>query len=141
VRIKMEIDLTNSELFKSFAEFEQDDVYIDLHNEFDCKAIAFPGSKKRLTLSFQPNEYCTREISGVEIVFDDCSIEQYSAKADKPNTGLGTLDIMYRGRFEMNNGQLGELSDDGMYYYYINFLPGVAFELFARSVKAKIDII
>lgn len=137
----MEIDLTNSELFKSFAEFEQDGVYIDLHNEYDCKLIEFTGSKKQLTLLFQPNEYCTREVSGVEIVFSDCSIKQYSAKPDKANIDSGTLDIMYRGRFEMSGGQLGEVSDSDMYYYYINFLPDVAFELFAKSVKAKVDII
>lgn len=137
----MEINLTDSELFKSFAEFEQDGVYIDLHTEFDCKAIEFSGSTRQLTFSFKPNKHCTREVSSVEVVFNECSIEQYSIKLDGSDTHSGTLDTMYRGRFEMSDGQLGEMSDTGRYYYYMNFLPHVGFEIFAKSVKAKIDII
>ncbi|MES2060389.1 MAG: hypothetical protein V4456_00615 [Bacteroidota bacterium] len=134
----MEIDLTNSELFKSFAEFEKDGVYIDLHNEFDCKGIIFSGSKKQLTLLFEPNKHSTREVNSVEVFFDDCIIEQYSAKLDKSDTNSGTLDTMYRGRFEISNGQLCEMSDTGRYYYYINFLPDLNIELFAKSVNAEI---
>jgi len=137
----MEIDLTNSELFKSFAEFEHEDLHIDLHNEFDCDAIDFSSSKKQLTLSFKPNKYCKSELKGVEVVFDGCTIERYCSKFDTTNTDSGTLDIMYRGRFEIGNDKLGEISPAGLYYYYINFLPDVDFELFARSVKAKVNLI
>ncbi|MDB5129324.1 hypothetical protein [Mucilaginibacter sp.] len=137
----MEIDLTNSELFKSFAEFEQEELHIDLHTEFDCDAIDFSSSKKQLKLSFKPNKYCKCEVKSVEVVFDDCTIERYCSKFDRTNTDSGTLDIMYRGRFEIGNDELGEISRAGLYYYYINFLPDVDFELFARSVKAKVNLI
>ncbi|QHS55795.1 hypothetical protein GWR56_09705 [Mucilaginibacter sp. 14171R-50] len=134
----MEVDLTNSELFKSFAEFEQDGVYIDLHNEFDCKVIAFSSDTKQLTLTFKANECCKRGINSVELVFDDCIIEHYSAKLNKSDTDSGTLDLMYRGRFEISSGHLGEVSDTGKHYYYINFLPDVSIELFSKSVRAKV---
>jgi hypothetical protein len=137
----MEVDLTNSELFKSFAEFEQEELHIDLHTEFDCVAIDFSSSKRQLTLSFKRNKYCKCEVKSVEVVFDDCTIERYCSKFDRTNIDSGTLDIMYRGRFEIGNNELGEISRVGLYYYYINFLPDVGFELFARSVKAKVNLI
>jgi hypothetical protein len=136
----MEVDLTNSELFKSFAEFEQDGIYIDLHNEFDCKAIELSNNKKQFIISFKPNKYCRCVVMSIEVVFDDCIIKQYSSKLDKADTDLSTLYMMYRGRFETGNGQVEEISDTRGHYYYINFLPDIAFELFAKRVVAKINI-
>jgi len=131
----MEVDLTNFELFKNFAEFKVDDCHVDLHNEFDCQSIYFWSAKKQLTLSFKPNEYCKQKINSVEVVFDDCIIECYSAKLNS-DTDSDTIDVMYRGRFEIDNEELAEASDNGMNYYYIHLLPDTIFELFAKSVMA-----
>jgi len=136
-----EVDLTNSELFKSFSEFEHEALYIDLHNEFYCKSILFSNETRQLILFFKPNKYCACKINSVEVVFGDCSIEKYFSNLDKTGPESQTIDMMYRGRFEMNNGELEEVSNNGLYYYYINFLPDVSFELFARSVKANVNII
>jgi archaellum component FlaF (FlaF/FlaG flagellin family) len=78
----MEVDLTNSELFKSFTEFEKNGVYIDLHNEFDCQSIKYSSDLKQIMLSFTPNGHCTRNVKTVEVIFNDCSIERYSSKFD-----------------------------------------------------------
>ncbi len=134
-RIKMEVDLTNFELFKSFSEFEKDGIYVDLHNDFDCKAIEYSQGKKQLTLSFKPNEYCALTIKNVQITFDDCSIQTYSSKHDKSDTDSSTIDIMYRGRIELSNHELAEILN-GRYYYFINFLPDRHFELLAKHVTA-----
>jgi hypothetical protein len=135
----MNVELTNFELFKSFAEFEQGGIHIDLHNEFDCKAIDFSNKQKRLILSFEPNEYCKRKVSSIEVIFDDCRIEHYYTKLNKVDVDSGILDIMYRGRFETNYEQLSEASD-GSQYYYINFLPEMCIELFSKSVRAKVNL-
>lgn len=131
----MEVDLTNSELFKSFAEFEKDGIYIDLHNEFDCKTVEYSSEQQMLTLSFKPNAYCTRNVKNVDVIFEDCCIQNYSAKLDEANADLGTIDLMYRGRFELSGKQLSETSN-GRYYYYINLLPDTNFELLSKRVIA-----
>ena len=131
----MEVDLTNSELFKSFAEFEKDGIYINLHNEFDCGAVEYSSEQQMLMLSFKPNVYCTRNLKRVDIIFEDCCIKNYSAKLDGANADLGTIDLMYRGRFELSDKQLSETSD-GRYYYYITLLPDTNFELLSKRVIA-----
>jgi len=136
----MEVDLTNSELFKSFTEFEKDGIYIDLHNEFDCKAVKYSNEQQMLTLSFKPNAYRTQNVKSVDIIFDDAHIQNYSATLDQVKSDLGTIDLMYRGHFELSSGQLIETLN-GRYYYYINLLPHTNFELFARRVTANFDLI
>ena len=132
----MEIDLTNSELFKSFTEFDVDDLNVDLHNEFDCDAIKFSGSTKELTLLFKANEFNKRAIAEVYIQFKDCSITAFDLEVVKAESR--TIDMMYRSRFE-KNGQLHEISKEGLFYYYVNFYDGLSFEVLAREVKALIN--
>lgn len=134
----MEIDLTNSELFKSFAEFEKDGLYIDLHNEFDCIKIAYSSAKKQFMLSFEANQYRKGDVRSVSVIFDACTIEACSLKLGEADIDATTLDNMYRGRFEVNESELSEVSDSGMYYYYLDFLHNAHFELFARNVKAVV---
>jgi hypothetical protein len=131
----MEVELTNFELFKSFTGFEKEGIHIDLHNEFDCNAIEYSREQKQFKLSFKPNAYYTQNVKNVEVIFEDCCIQNYSAKHDGVNADLGTIDLMYRGRFELSSEQLSETLN-GRYYYYINLLPNTNFELFARRVTA-----
>ncbi len=135
----MEVDLTNSVLFRSFAEFEQDGIYIDLHNEFVCEVIEYSSKDKRLKLLFASIDKLQNRISSVSVIFSECDIQFFSDKIES-GSDSGTIDMIYRGRFKNETGELRESFDDGKFYYYINFLSDKSIELFAGSVKAKIDL-
>ncbi len=133
----MNVDLTNFELFKSFAEFQIGSTYVDLHNEFNCNSITFSSLEKQLILAFESNEHHSDNIRHLKVIFDDCGLESYVAKLEKLTTDAQTIDTMYRRRFQSGNS-LSEKSN-GRYYYYINFFPDTSIEVFARSVTAIIE--
>jgi len=133
------IDLTQTELFKSFVEIGSGDTYVDLHNEFDCYSIDYSQIQNQLSLSFKAFKNNLRKIQHVEIVFKNVIMERMSFKIDKTNyNSEWTIDLAYRGRFEDTKGILGEMSNEGKYYYYINFYDDYSFEVFSNSVIAEL---
>lgn len=134
----MNIDLTNTELFKSFAEIVIEDIYVDLHNEFDCYSINY--SKSQLSLSFKANKYNSRKIQHVEIVFKNALIELMNFKIENDKgDSTNTIDNIYRGRFEIETNDLAEISDERKYYYYINFCNDYSIEVFSDLVTAELN--
>lgn len=129
------VDLTKTELFKSFSEISFDDMYIDLHNEFNCYSIK--QLQTQLTLSFKASKNNSRKIQHVEIVFKDVSIRSMNFKIDENNDADWVVDIFYRGRFVDQNEVLSEVSVEGKYYYYLDFYNDYSFELFSNSVIAE----
>ncbi len=136
----LQIDLTDFELSKSFAEIEGHGLYIDLHNEFKCDSIVFQNQKSELVLSFSTEPTLKKKVKQVDIIFEDITIELFSIKEDDELPGAWTINNIYRGRFENKLGVLSELSIDGRYYYYIDFYQDYSFELFARAVKANVSL-
>ncbi|HZX58837.1 MAG TPA: hypothetical protein VFE54_08930 [Mucilaginibacter sp.] len=134
----LQIDLTDFELFKSFAEIEGHGLYIDLHNEFKCDSIIFQNQKRELVLSFSTEPAFKKKAKQVDIIFEDITIELFSMKDDNELPGAWTIDNIYRGRFEIDSGILSDVSNDGRYYYYIDFYQDYSFELFAKAVKANV---
>jgi len=49
-----------------------------------------------------------------------------------------TIDMVYRGRFANANNELKEISREGKYYYYIDFVNDYSFEVFSNSVIAEL---
>lgn len=135
--INDQIDLTHSELFKSFDEIEGDGFDVDLHNEFKCDSINFKNQKTELILSFMIEPKFARKVNRIDIVFEDVRLESFFLKKDNESPDEWTINNIYRGRFQKEEDVL-ELSNDGRSYYYIDFYQDYSFELFARDVTAKV---
>ncbi|MDB4903141.1 MAG: hypothetical protein JWQ63_2422 [Mucilaginibacter sp.] len=131
------IDLTETALFKNFAEITTDDIYVDLHNEFDCYSIDYLQKQGQLSLSFKASKNNSRTIQHVELIFKNVTVELMNFKIDNSNSEW-TIDTIYRGRFADQNDGLGEISNQGKYYYYINFYADYSFEVFSDSVIAEL---
>jgi hypothetical protein len=133
------IDLTQTELFKSFAEMGTGDTYVDLHNEFNCYSINFSRPRTQLSLSFKASINNLRAIKHVELVFKNAVVELMNFKIDHPfDESSLTIDQLYRGRFENQSNELAEVSNEGKFYYYISFCEDHSFQVFADSVTAEL---
>lgn len=133
------IDLTQTELFKSFAEIGTGDTYVDLHNEFRCYSIKFSQPESQLSLSFRASENNLRKVKHVELIFKNVAITSMDFKMDNTiEDTVWTIDMVYRGRFANANNELKEISREGKYYYYIDFVNDYSFEVFSNSVIAEL---
>jgi hypothetical protein len=132
----IEIDLTTFELFRSFTEIKSENLYIDLHNDFDCHSISYSRSSSELILSFKANKQISPDVKRVEVIFNECSIESYELKNENDN--LFTIDHMHRGRFEKDN-IMCEVPTDEAFFYSIIFYSDSSLELFAKKVTAIIS--
>ena len=124
-------DLTGSELFKDLASFKLDDEIIDLHNSYNCIDIVFDAVVNELKIVF---EHISEAGNKVGLVFENVSIRKMSIKLNRTPDSQ-TLNILYRGRFEVNN-VLYEYSSLQQSYFYFEFEEGDAFEVFSDKVFA-----
>jgi hypothetical protein len=127
------IDLTNLELFKSLMEIQNEDTYIDLHNDYNCDQLEFLSSNKQLRIRFISINKKAK-FATITIFFKHISFEKITITPEKSIDGI-TIDNFYRGRYEYNDG-LKETSEDGRNFYYLEFYEGYFFELFAESITA-----
>jgi len=133
------IDLTQTELFKSFAEIGTGDTYVDLHNEFGCCSIKFSQPESQLSLSFRASENNLRKVKLVKLIFKNVAITSMDFKMDNTREDtLRTIDVIYRGRFADANNELKEISTEGKCYYYIDFVNDYSIEVFSNSVIAEL---
>jgi hypothetical protein len=133
------INLTETELFKSFAEMGTGESYVDLHNEFECDSINYSLKLSQLSLTFKASKNNLRKIRHVEIIFKNVKIALMNFKVDNtPYNSCRAIDMIYRGRFEDENSELKESSDEGKYYYYIDFLDDYSFEIFSDYAIAEL---
>lgn len=127
------IDVTNNHLFESILQFCYNDLTVDLHNDYKCYKYIYDSQKQEFLVSFKEKK---GEIFRVSIWFKYAIIKNLSYQFIIPADHL-TLDNFYRGRFE-ENGKLFETSSLGN-YYYIDFVEGINFELFAKEVQVFLD--
>ncbi|MCC8409255.1 hypothetical protein LJ707_09945 [Mucilaginibacter sp. UR6-1] len=125
----MEIRLTETELFKSLTEIEDGTTYIDLHNEFDCKEVNISPNEVQLVFT---NNLDVPKVKRVGLIFKDAKITKVSTSLQNGDFTSLTIDNIYRGRFENSDG-LFERSDNGLYYYYVDFFKDYNIELFASE--------
>lgn len=125
-----QIDLTNSKLFKPLTEVNENDEYIDLHNDYYCNRVEL-GQRNELRIYFDKID--TGNYQSVVIEFKEIKIIKMSLPLQNIfRTGI-TIDTFYRGRFEEKAG-LQEYSPDGRGYFYISFDEDYYIELFSNSV-------
>jgi hypothetical protein len=135
----MKTDLTRSELFKSFAEIEVNDIHVDLHNDFKCIAISFSEKEKKMAFKFKAERGHQNKIQQVDIIFNNASISILKFDMSDEDEGYWTIDNMYRGRFSITEKDLTETAEDGRNYYYIDFYDSYSFEVLAENVVAELN--
>lgn len=127
----MSLILENVELFKFLTEFELDNTYCDLHNEFKCFQISY--IKNDLNLYFKHNK---KEIT-IKFTFQNTLFDEFEYIFEN-NIDL-TLDLMYRGKCEVND-KLIETNENNQSYFYIEFVDNVIIKLWCdRIVIEKIE--
>jgi hypothetical protein len=133
----IEINLTNWELFLNFIEIENENCYLDLHNDFECVLIEYADVSGGFYLNFKAvsNPYSEVEISFFNAEFGKIKIEMAN---DSLVSKSKIVDTLYRGRFETPEGELLEKSLTGKNYYYISFVDDTQFEVFSNNVIARV---
>lgn len=120
----MKKDVTHTVLFDTLLSGEIGDMYYDLHNDFECIRLSYSLMERKLELRF------TNDDNRIVITFHDARLGACSFNPTQPGS---TIDLFYRGRFEMNNN-LHEMTSKAEYYYYLEFLEDTKLEVFARQV-------
>jgi hypothetical protein len=113
------------ELFENLCQYEFDNEYYDLHNDYDCQSV----SLKETVLFINFNQ----EVNGksISLVFTDVEVKQFDF-FNVLDSKILTIDNVYRGRTEIN-GELKEfLGEKG--YFYLEFYEGQRLEFWAKSV-------
>lgn len=117
--------MDNINLFENLAQNNYNGQYYDFHNNFSCTKILMKYDI--LTLFFINSENVI-----VSLQFQEASIvlfDFYNAK----NTIYLTIDNIYRGRFE-EGGKLLDITKDGKFYFYLEFVEGQKIEFFAKRI-------
>lgn len=123
-------DLTPTPLFDGLLSFQIEGVEVDLHNEYDCRAVSL--EKNTLRLSF----IHVSTSQPIIILFKDALVCVLSFDPSIPDS---TLDLFYRGRFEEGENVLSTYDQQGRSYYYLSFNNGSEIQLLARSVTASLS--
>jgi hypothetical protein len=119
------IGATSIELFKNMAQYDYNNQYYDLHNNYDCERLSVTNGI--LLLTFRS----TLDAAVLSLKFTDVEITLVDFFNIKEVKSL-TIDNIYRGRILLN----GELQDsnDGKGYFYLEFYEGQKLEFWAKNV-------
>lgn len=120
--------MTLTPLFEGLLSFQIEGLEVDLHNEYDCRAISL--EKNALRLSFVH----TFMDQTIILLFKDAVLCLLSFDLSIPDS---TLDLFYRGRFEEGENVLSTYDQQGRSYYYLSFDNGNEIQLLARSAIAS----
>ena len=120
------IEAASIEFIINLAQYDYGNRYFDFHNEYSCEKLSYCNGI--LLLCFE------NLISGdkVSLKFIDVNITAVEYFSGKGIEGL-TLDLLYRGRVELN-GNLIEISEDGKGYFYLEFYEGQSMEFWAKGL-------
>lgn len=116
-------------LFEGLLSFQIEGVEVDLHNEYDCRAVSLETNT--LKLSFMHISTSQRII----ILFEDVVLRVLSFD---PGVTDSTLDLFYRGRFGEGENVLLSHDQQGRSYFYLSFSKGSEIQLLARSTNASL---
>lgn len=118
-------------LFENLAQYELNGVFIDLHNDYECKEITLINGDLRLEFKGNQNG------KWVRLSFRQVDFGAFSIFLSEGKEGL-ILDNLYRGRI-IENGQLIETSDKGKGYFYLEFYAGQKAEFWAQGLEADLN--
>jgi hypothetical protein len=102
----------------------------DLHGMLHFERILLDNNT--LTLKFQDNSATNL----VSLIFHQATPTHFTFM-NVMDEFTWTLDLLYRGRVEVN-GKLIELSEDGRGYFYVDFLEGQTIEFWAAGMEVKV---
>ena len=131
------IDITNSELFKDLTSLNYENQIIDLHNEYECLCFKYISSSESLEFVFESRDSEILKIYFI-IIFEQVEIEVANFYFKRTESS-STINIFYRGRFELN-GKLFEFDSLGKKYWYLEFETGDKLEIFSSKVFIKSGI-
>ena len=115
-------------LFDGLLYFQIGGVEVDLHNEYDCRALEF--DKNALSLSFVH----TSTSQTIRLLFKDAILRLLLVDLGVQDS---TLDLFYRGRFEEKEDTLSTYDQQGRSYFYLSFDNESKIELLASIVTAS----
>ena len=121
----MKVNTLDLEIFKDLLEFNVEEIYYDLHNDFDCLNLNFENDTLVLTLKGINSSMLYVKFRNVELTLFNFS----------ENSNISTIDSLYRGKFEIDN-KLVE-SKDKLGYIYLEFYDGVKLEFWAESIEIQ----
>jgi hypothetical protein len=117
-------------LLKNLGQIEYNGHYYDFHNNYTCERITYTENRD-LCFDFK------KELDEIliRIKFTDAIITKVEFFNIKGTESL-TLDNLYRGRVE-KEGELVELSENVMGYFYCEFYEGQKLEFWAKSIHIE----
>jgi hypothetical protein len=124
----MVIDSKEIDVFNNLSEFDLDNVYYDLHNDFNCVKVEFESDILILFFENIANMYL------VSIRFQNAILTLCEFDFDQKIESL-TIDNLYRGKFEIN-GKLIEF-DNNKGYFYLEFYEGQKIEFWSESMDVE----
>ena len=107
-----QISLTDSDLFKSLIEIEEDELYIDLHNDYYCNQLIFVENKGVLQLHFMSiNQVYKKAIVEFVKLHEEIDLKVKAKVASLKRgvmEGSPEWDIMYKKYYEEEMGRHGQ---------------------------------
>jgi len=122
----IKIESEKIEFFENLAQSEFGSVYYDFHNDYLCNKISQNNECLEILLDHIEKE------TPVTLKFFEVEIVQTNFNFMEEHKDL-TIDILYKGRFEVN-GQLFECSSSSKSYFYLEFYEGQSIEFFCSSI-------
>ena len=123
------INVTSIKFFKNLAQFDYNNLYYDLHNDYNCEKLTFSDGILLIQFKSIINDNL------LFIKFMDTKLVYLNVFNVKEVENL-SLDNLYRGRFELN-GELIDVSIDGEAYFYLEFYEGQKFEFWAKNMSIE----
>lgn len=118
------------EILADLTRPEQSGQQYDLHGMLHFDGISLDNNI--LTLKFKDNSAANL----VSLIFHQVTPTRFTFM-NTSDEFTWTLDLLYRGRVEVN-GKLIELSEDGRGYFYVDFLEGQTMEFWAAGMEVKV---
>ena len=114
------------ELFENLAQYDFLGEYYDFHNFYSCEKVSFEN--KTLAIVFK-NDASSLVVT---LKFEEVIVSKIDFYYVLNGDDL-VIDLLYRGRFEVDGG-LKEFSEDGKSYFYLDFVEGQSMEFWATSI-------
>jgi len=119
------IAATSVPFFKDLAQYDFDNANYDFHNDYSFEKLSYASGLLRLVFKSLIGR------NQLSLMFTDVNIMTIDFFNVNDVENL-TLDILYRGRAEVN-GALIELLEDGRGYFYLEFYEGQTLEFWATG--------
>lgn len=125
------IAATSIEFFENLAQYDYDNRYYDLHNDYNCEKLSY--SDGILLIQFKSL------VGGILISLRFSEVKIFALDFFNVKGGdILTLDNLFRGRAELN-GDLVEISEEGKGYFYLEFYEGQKLEFWAKDIGLEYE--